>query len=494
MSFEIFVGFVAPVGVLYSVALEHLEVRLGKLGVDVEKIKLSELIKSVPTIEIDQYQTEDGRIAALMKAGNEARQALEDKAALAWLAVLEVRNRRRKRESDGRISKPVAYIFLTLKTPQEISFLRNVYDDSFVSVSIFQPRERRVSALAAKIGRTNGVSDLDRYRAAAENLVKLDEEDGADFGQRVSDSFAESDYFANVDNRQQAHVAIDRLVDIVFGHPFITPSIDEYGMFLAWGVSLRSADLSRQVGAAACDARGNLIAVGCNDVPRAGGGQYWPSADDARDFQRGFDSSAAEKRNMIGEVLARLKEGGWLSDAACQLTPDARLDQALNPLLKGSLATSLLEFGRIIHAEMAAIADAARRGLALDGATLYTTTFPCHVCARHVVAAGIRRVVYIEPYPKSRARDLHEDSIAFDSAGSNGKVLFEGFNGVAPRRYGAMFRIAGKRKDDLGVAVPPEATIARLRLIQRPSHVRAEELKTASLLNKALAALSKNRG
>jgi deoxycytidylate deaminase len=31
-------------------------------------------------------------------------------------------------------------------------------------------------------------------------------------------------------------------------------------------------------------------------------------------------------------------------------------------------------------------------------------SFPCHMCARHIIATGLREVVYIEPYPKSVAK------------------------------------------------------------------------------------------
>jgi deoxycytidylate deaminase len=70
-----------------------------------------------------------------------------------------------------------------------------------------------------------------------------------------------------------------------------------------------------------------------------------------------------------------------------------------------------LEYGRIVHAEMGALADAARLGHMVKDGTLYCTTFPCHMCAKHIVAAGIEKVVFLEPYPKSLASDLHSDSI-----------------------------------------------------------------------------------
>ena len=53
---------------------------------------------------------------------------------------------------------------------------------------------------------------------------------------------------------------------------------------------------------------------------------------------------------------------------------------------------------RTIHAEMNAMAQAARHGVAIEGATVYTTASPCWDCFRVLVNAGITRLVYAEPY------------------------------------------------------------------------------------------------
>ena len=52
-----------------------------------------------------------------------------------------------------------------------------------------------------------------------------------------------------------------------------------------------------------------------------------------------------------------------------------------------------------IHAEQNAIIQAAKLGVSIDGATLYCTHQPCSVCARMIVNAGIKRVVYEQGYP-----------------------------------------------------------------------------------------------
>ena len=49
---------------------------------------------------------------------------------------------------------------------------------------------------------------------------------------------------------------------------------------------------------------------------------------------------------------------------------------------------------RAIHSEVHAIANCAKRGQAIEGATIYVTRYPCEACARVIVAAGIKRVVY----------------------------------------------------------------------------------------------------
>lgn len=54
---------------------------------------------------------------------------------------------------------------------------------------------------------------------------------------------------------------------------------------------------------------------------------------------------------------------------------------------------------RTVHAEVAAVADAARRGLRTDGATMYSTLCPCWMCFKAAVSAGVRRVVYVEFEP-----------------------------------------------------------------------------------------------
>ena len=64
-----------------------------------------------------------------------------------------------------------------------------------------------------------------------------------------------------------------------------------------------------------------------------------------------------------------------------------------------------------VHAEQNAIVDAARRGVSLEGSTAYITHYPCIICCKLLVAAGIKKIIYHKDYKNDElVRDLLEQS------------------------------------------------------------------------------------
>ena len=59
-----------------------------------------------------------------------------------------------------------------------------------------------------------------------------------------------------------------------------------------------------------------------------------------------------------------------------------------------------------VHAEANLIAFAAKHGISLEGATVYTTCAPCLDCAKLLINAGIKKVLYLEEYRDTRGKDL----------------------------------------------------------------------------------------
>jgi len=114
----------------------------------------------------------------------------------------------------------------------------------------------------------------------------------------------------------------------------------------------------------------------------------------------------------------------------------------------------LIEFSRSVHAEMHAIIVASQTaGERVRDGKLYCTTYPCHACARLIIAAGIKEVYYIEPYRKSLAIKLHSDAVSENEQDSQ-KVRILPYDGVAPSKYLKLFReVPGARKDETGKMV-----------------------------------------
>src|SRR5688500_2891359 len=175
-----------------------------------------------------------------------------------------------------------------------------------------------------------------------------------------------------------------RFIRAFFGHNGVSPTKAEYGMYAAAAASLRSIDLSRQVGAAIFSDDAEILTMGCNEVPKAFGGTYWEGENyqTHRDFEEGLDANQLRKTVIIKDILERLdKEGILLKKYKAQMSSGHLIDSLIKKdAIKESKLMDIIEFGRIIHAEMSAVTDAARTGKPVKGATMFVTTFPCHMC------------------------------------------------------------------------------------------------------------------
>lgn len=423
---EIIIGLVSAVGTESKLVTDPLKDRLKGFGYSTEEIRLSQIL---PPDSADGKEYD--RIRHYMSAGDTLRERSGNNAILAAGAAKLIAQKR----SDKTGSAKKAYIINSLKHPDEVAFLRKVYGDGFYLFGIHADVKRRHHFLTEDKGCTSTDADL---------LIKIDEDESIDHGQKTRDTFHLSDFFLNLGrNSDQVKNTIQRFLELIFSHPYQNPTFDEFSMFMAFNSSVRSSDLSRQVGSVISKNQ-QIIATGANDVPRSGGGLYWAEVDpdsgkvrdhaDGKDYTREEDSNKRTQIEIIEEIAASaLQEGLVLGDKA----------DKLKELLRNSKISDLTEFGRVVHAEMEALLSCGRAGIPTSGAILYCTTFPCHNCAKHIIAAGIERVVYVEPYPKSRALDFHSESIHLktqpEEKNDPSLVTFEPFIGVGPRRFLDLF-------------------------------------------------------
>lgn len=486
---ELVFALAGPLGADLSEVSRTLGDALRTSDSSVEEIRIGDAIRQIAarhrlvrtdgsTIELHPAP-EEARIASQMDAGNAIRRMCWSPATAASLAMAEIVVRRKR--AGGKPSRR-AYVIRSLKRPEEVHLLRRVYGAGFFLIGVNVSRPQRVESLARRIAashdETSASPRYPQYVREAEALTKRDEDEERDpFGQRLRDVFQLCDLF--VAPGGSLFPQIDRFVRLILGDLGETPLPDEQFLHQAFAASLASGALGRQVGAVLVSPTREVLGIGWNDVPKAGGGLYRAGDHyDRRDIHTDRDSVNVHADQIVEEILDVAARAGWLAGAK------PALEQARKAFRKSRIM-SLIEFGRTAHAEMEAVGAAARIGASVRGTTLYTTTFPCHECARLIVTNGIERVVYIEPYPKSRALELHRDAIfGFDDTRSPGcphadcgelhAVRFEPFLGIGPHRYAELFSIttragiARERKTrDSGerIAWDPKTSLPRIEML-----------------------------
>ena len=452
---ELVIAFCGPVGSGISHVVEELADCLNQAGyTHVDPLKVSDyIIKYSPSInskeEIDAMPLGE-KIEKLQDAGNELRSKYGNDI-LSQIIVKEIAINRQlilnpdadKAEGEIEISvepRKHATIIDSLKHPEEVDLLKAIYGNMFYLFGILCPEQIR----------KNRLSGLKIPEGKVFDLMNRDKSEADGFGQKLLDTLHKSDFFIRNSglNPESIRPTLKRYLRLILGDKHISPTVDEYAMYAAQSAALRSSCLGRQVGAALLNENGSLISTGCNEIPKFLGGYY-----SSEDRSKGVDGRCKSRHNykcknhemkneLIEEIKNILKSNLTDEDAENITSEIAKLDK-----LKG-----LLEFCRSVHAEMDAITSAAREGgTSLIGSKLYSTTFPCHHCARHIVASGITKVYYIEPYEKSLARVLHDDSIEFDPHNENveeiKKVVFAPFEGVAPKQYINMFQATDRKID-----------------------------------------------
>jgi deoxycytidylate deaminase len=195
--------------------------------------------------------------------------------------------RLRDEAKQSNTNAPLAFIVDSLKHPEEERALRSVYVNGFYLVSVVCHPDIRRRRLKMKFKGTHD-GELDDF-------IVRDEAAKQEHGQQVRKTLHKGDFFVSNDadetgaqsgDLSEAPLAdaLERFVNIVLQIGVVRPTKQERGMYAAWAASLRSACLSRQVGAAILDKDGEVLSTGTNDVPKYGGGLY--QDDDGKDDHR----------------------------------------------------------------------------------------------------------------------------------------------------------------------------------------------------------------
>ena len=489
-SQEIVIALCGPIGSGIQSVEEQLESVLRDEQYDIHRIRVSH--------EIEEFYSDCGhalvydasnkanRYNALMDTGNELRTKHGDAAcaalAIAKIAIIREGFTDENAEDNFIVGKKTAlkrraYIINQLKHPDEVKALKSVYGNLFYVVGVLCNEARRKVSICDE-----GIGEKE-----AHDLIERDKNEVSGHGQQLEKTLFHADYFINNSdpNASSARSLLDRFLKLVHGGRGITPTREESGMYAAHSASLQSGCLSRQVGASIMTKEGIVIAVGHNDVPKFGGGLYTeddnitPHTKDYRCVHRDQrchnDLHKLKLRDKIAELLTlKLKDSN----------PDINFEDVADSLYHDSQIKSLIEYSRAIHAEMDAIISLARTGVAVpDNSTLFTTTFPCHNCARHIITAGISKIIYIEPYEKSLAISLHDDALSHSH--EKNKVLLAPFQGVAPSRYQVFYGSTTPKKGTDGrIIVSDRGDLLQVDSSYVDNYLERESLVASEILIK----------
>ncbi|MCE5310895.1 MAG: deaminase [Acidobacteriales bacterium] len=281
----------------------------------------------------------------------------------------------------------------------------------------------------------------ERVGMGLEEFRKDDEHDRDEefaYGQQVQLCVDQADVLIN--NTDGAGTAALRqkvpdYIDLVTGRTPRYAAPSEIFMNLAYSAAHGSKCLKRQVGAvivaAAPGEMGDIVGQGFNENPA-------PTKPCVEESQYGADAVRGKRgtchRDKVREdahtsfvangILCPICGSKLLWDRNTE--PRWECQTCKNDLEKYFWSERAMTLCTAIHAEVAALFAAGRRS---RGATLYTTTFPCFQCTEKIILAGIRSIVFNEPYPDVRAVPRLELA----------KIETVRFEGVRSRRFDEIF-------------------------------------------------------
>lgn len=276
------------------------------------------------------------------------------------------------------------YVVDSIRNPEEIGILRKEIAEFYLFGVFAEPdiRWERVKVIYDKDRRTFDEDD------------NRDSDGKVSYGQRVTDSFRMADIILlnnekiipGNENEKVFLAKLAQKVALIERKDVFVPTFIETNMAIAYASSMRSSCLKRKVGAIIVDMAGDVFSSGYNEVP---------AANNTCKCEYGMcyrDNLKRDYKDSLDKVIKNKKER-----------------EASYNLFKSNF--KILDYCRALHAEENAILNVARVGAssALPTSKLFTTTYPCNLCANKIAQVGIKHIVYFEPYPMPEAKKILAD-------------------------------------------------------------------------------------
>ncbi|HEV8329194.1 MAG TPA: deaminase [Nitrospiraceae bacterium] len=313
-------------------------------------------------------------------------------------------------------------VFDGIRNSKELEFLRNAFPN-FLLITVWCPQKIRFDRVKDEYGGDWAVFEEDDKRDGNEEF---------EYGQQVQLCVDRADIVLRNEESHTPEVAaitylknkIEQYILLLTGKEVRPPHHDEVAMAIAYTSALRSLCLKRTVGASITSVNGVLVSSGYNENPD-------PMFPCIKAF--GYCYKDAQLREHIEIMVSRNPE---CPNKKCKaplkglesLHDGFKCNACNYSLVRAYAPDRGMSRCTAVHAEMAAVLNA--NGEDLRDKVLYTTTFPCAQCARQIAYVGIKKVVYVEPYPDPDSERFMRE---------NCKITLQMFEGVKARAYERVF-------------------------------------------------------
>lgn len=479
MSHEIIIGLVSAIGAdrekfknLFENCIKN-NTQEDRIGFDY--VHLTDLVfnkKSENYVNLP----ESFKLFLQMQICNEIRREVS-KGYLSKCVIKQIKKSRKESRDDQIITKVI--LIDQIKNVTERDVLNHVYGQNYLQVTLFSGEKNRRDKLDSDFQNDKTPDEfefdnslmleeelkdlfknkdlLKEYKEEIEpnnasKIMKKDFLENNDLyketGQQVSKLAHLSHYYFNMDlNESDIKSDIEKFIALLFGRYDDYPTNDEFGMALAFEASFRSNfpiwnNEKRQIGAAILSHTGEVISAASIRAPSSCVDTSKKDMDMIKDGYEEYKNKIDGWAQKIDELVQKIDES--VQDEDIHILKEVR-----------KYIKDTLDFHPCTHAEISAILDAAKQGVSIRNATLYSTTYPCHICAKDIITAGINRVVYLEAYPKSKNKELYPKLIVDGHEEIKRKINFEFFKGVGPRRYHFVYSKENMRQENIDDNIPP---------------------------------------
>lgn len=355
------------------------------------------------------------------------------------------------------------FVIDCFRNPYEVLYLRKKFIN-FYLVSVYADYATRKERIKKKFEGDGFVFDGKFFDDGEKRDQGKSVEEDYDvlFKQDVPSCVKISDISINNDGtKDDLYDKLLRYLALIFDKGCTKPSDDEVYMNMAYTMAMKSNCLCRQVGAVIVK-DGYVVGAGFNDV---GPGQISCGLRAIKDLERPHYNAYVNvlKVDLAKEVVPRIKKKLGGSDDFCFCFKD-ELSDISNDMLNDSERTTLqqvlsndsrlfskikkrfetssnlLQYCKSLHAEENAIIQGSKiGGMGLKGSLIYTTSFPCELCAKKIHQMELDGVVYTEPYPGISEQMYLQDGIY--------QVSTRHFEGVMPYAYCRLFKVDLDQKE-----------------------------------------------